>query len=141
MVDRVKGGLADWDEYNIMMECTPESGHCRSICTRSSVVNANPATVMGSLPASCNKNLRTDDQAFLFLLSLEMAPPPPPSKRSQISYNGYYFFILFSVWQVEVSLCKLAVRRRMEPVLTSPKEHNRLYYFCSMPSILRHTGI
>ncbi len=28
----------DWAEFTIMMECTPESGHCQSICTLSSVV-------------------------------------------------------------------------------------------------------
>jgi hypothetical protein len=47
MVDRVKeGGCAlvctppspGWAEFTIMMECTPESCHCHSICTFSSVV-------------------------------------------------------------------------------------------------------
>jgi hypothetical protein len=39
MVDRVKGGGREptpspgWAEFTIMMECTPESGHCQSICT------------------------------------------------------------------------------------------------------------
>jgi len=28
----------DWAEFTIMMECTPESGHCQSICTHSSVM-------------------------------------------------------------------------------------------------------
>jgi hypothetical protein len=45
MVDRVKGELAyiprphqaAWAEFTIMMECTPESGHCQSICNLSSV--------------------------------------------------------------------------------------------------------
>jgi hypothetical protein len=36
MVDRVKGGgvhpppSPDWADFTIMMECTPESGHCHS---------------------------------------------------------------------------------------------------------------
>jgi hypothetical protein len=41
MVDRVKGDgvhVPDWAEFNIMMECTPETGHCQSICTLSSVI-------------------------------------------------------------------------------------------------------
>jgi hypothetical protein len=48
MVDRVKGeghtppmGGAPspvWAEFTIMMECTPESGHCQPICSLSSVL-------------------------------------------------------------------------------------------------------
>jgi hypothetical protein len=42
MVDRVKGGgmhpLPGWDEFTIMLECTPENGHRQYICTLSSVI-------------------------------------------------------------------------------------------------------
>jgi hypothetical protein len=39
MVDRVKGGwrahppTPGWPDVTIMMECSPESGHCHSVCT------------------------------------------------------------------------------------------------------------
>jgi hypothetical protein len=40
MLDRVKGGwacipppLPAWADFSIVMECTPESGHCHSVCT------------------------------------------------------------------------------------------------------------
>jgi hypothetical protein len=41
MVDRVKGGgrapppSPGWADFTIMMECTPESSHCHSVCTLS----------------------------------------------------------------------------------------------------------
>ncbi len=44
MADIVKGEgvhpppISSWVEFTIMMECSPESVHCLSICTLSSVV-------------------------------------------------------------------------------------------------------
>ncbi len=99
MVDRVKGGgrvpphSAGWAEFTIMIEYTPESGHCRSIWTLLSVVNANPATVMGSLPASCNKNKNRRPGFFCFCCHWKWLHLPLPANTAIMATISSSFFL------------------------------------------------
>jgi hypothetical protein len=71
MVHRVKGGgraprapfTPGWADFTIMMECTPESDHCHSVCT-----------LWHDLRVWSEHSVL----AFKFTLSLQGADPPPP---------------------------------------------------------------
>jgi hypothetical protein len=64
MVDTVKGGGStpqpspDWANFSIMMECTPESGHCHSVCTLWSEKPFSVSPFFSVWPAAKRLNLR-----------------------------------------------------------------------------------